>query len=372
MTTYRFLEPLDVLFLRGNKLFGDPGSFGESLVPPWPSVAAGAIRSQILATEGVDLTSFAASEVEHPDLGTPSRPGRFAIAAFLLARRTTVGIETLHPLPADLIAIRDEAGLRLHQLQPAAPAAGVESSAPLPWVPVLATDSRAKQESGIWLTQTGWQQYLNGKVPAADTLVESKQLWKLDPRIGIGLDPEKRRADDGKLFTVQAVAFENGLGFLAAIDGAKPPSSGTLRLGGDGRAAAVYALDHSAPEPDYVEIAKAGRSRLVLTSPAIFADGWKLPGLDTENRFALGGITGRLVCAAVPRAEVISGWDLARRQPKAAQRVAPAGSVYWLEELQATPDKLRKLAGAGLWPESGYDASRRAEGFNRFMFAASY
>lgn len=43
MTAYRFLEPLDVLFLRGNKLFGDPGSYGASLVPPWPSVAAGAL-----------------------------------------------------------------------------------------------------------------------------------------------------------------------------------------------------------------------------------------------------------------------------------------------------------------------------------------
>jgi CRISPR-associated protein Cmr3 len=50
-----FIEPLDVLFLRGNKLFGDPGSFGESLVPPWPSVAAGAIRSALLAHKRVDL-----------------------------------------------------------------------------------------------------------------------------------------------------------------------------------------------------------------------------------------------------------------------------------------------------------------------------
>ena len=51
----RFLEPLDVLFLRGNKLFGAPGSHGESLVPPWPSVAAGALRSRMLADEGADL-----------------------------------------------------------------------------------------------------------------------------------------------------------------------------------------------------------------------------------------------------------------------------------------------------------------------------
>ncbi len=35
-TQTTFIEPLDVLFLRGNKLFGDPGSHGESLIPPWP------------------------------------------------------------------------------------------------------------------------------------------------------------------------------------------------------------------------------------------------------------------------------------------------------------------------------------------------
>ena len=55
----RFIEPLDVLFLRGNKLFGDPGSYGEALIPPWPSAAAGALRSRLLADAGVDLAAFA-------------------------------------------------------------------------------------------------------------------------------------------------------------------------------------------------------------------------------------------------------------------------------------------------------------------------
>ena len=48
----RFIEPLDVLFLRGNQLFGEPGSYGEALMPPWPSVAAGALRTRILADDG--------------------------------------------------------------------------------------------------------------------------------------------------------------------------------------------------------------------------------------------------------------------------------------------------------------------------------
>ncbi|RTZ79210.1 MAG: type III-B CRISPR module-associated protein Cmr3, partial [Gammaproteobacteria bacterium] len=45
------------------------------------------------------------------------------------------------------------------------------------------------------------------------------------------------------------------------------------------------------------------------------------------------------------------------------------GSVYWLEDLKATPEQLRKLADHGLWPASGYDARRRAEGFNCFVFS---
>ena len=81
-----------------------------------------------------------------------------------------------------------------------------------------------------------------------------------------------------------------------------------------------------------------------------------------------------LVCATVPRSETISGWDLAanngKGQPKAALRSAPSGSVYWLDQLQATPEALGKLADSGFWSDACEDTHRRAEGFNRFAFAA--
>ena len=368
MTAYRFLEPLDVLILRGNRLFGDAGSYGESLVPPWPSVAAGAIRSQMLATEGIDLSAFATGKAPHPQLGTPEQPGSFTVSAFTLARRAGEDVESLHPLPADLVATRGDTGVELDWLRPASPASGISSSAPLPFSPVLTTDTPAKPEAGVWLTQSGWQQYLNGELPAIEARLAAGSLWQLDPRVGVGLDPEKGRAEDGKLFTVQAVAFQPGHGFLVAIEGANPPGDGSLRLGGDGRGAAVSACDYSAPEPDYEAIARAGRARLILTSPGLFPGGWRLPGSDADHRVSLGDVTGRLVCAAVPRAEVISGWDLAAWRPKSAQRVAPVGSVYWLEELQGSADELRKLVAVGLWPDEGYDAQRCAEGFNRFTW----
>lgn len=369
MIAYRFLEPLDVLFLRGNKLFGDPGSFGESLVPPWPSVAAGAIRSQMMVEEDVDFNAFLRGEQQHATLGTLEQPGSFAVVGFWLARWRDETLDTLYPLPADLLVSRTGDRLAIHRLAPVEPAAGLACSAPLPGLPALARDEQTKPVGGCWLTQAGWSSYLAGVTPDVAELVESSRLWSLDPRVGVGLEPEQRRADDGKLFSMQAVVLCDKVGFLAAIDGAEPPTSGTLRLGGDGRGAAVSVVECRLPEPDYRAIADSGRCRIVLTTPGLFPDGWRPTGVDADNRFTLGGVSGRLVCAAVPRAEFVSGWDLARWQPKPAQRVAPIGSVYWLEDLDADPDQLRKLAENGLWPETDYDAVRRAEGFNRFAFA---
>lgn len=378
-TDARFIEPLDVLFLRGNKLFGDPGSYGESLVPPWPSVAAGALRSRLLADERVDLAAFARGEVDHPSLGTPAAPGSFAVTAFHLARRFANGrVEPLIAPPADLVVSESESKVGVRCLQPTVLVTGLQASASLPMLPVLAEVQRGKPASGYWLTQSGWEKYLQGGTPAAGDLIKANQLWAIDHRVGVGLDAQTRRAADGKLFSVQAVSMVQhqhaaagfDVGFMAAVTGAALPKDGNVRLGGDGRGAALHVCDASLPLADYTAISAARRCRIVLTTPGIFANGWRLPGADAAGHFALGGVRGKLVCAAVPRSETISGWDLARHQPKPAQRVAPAGSVYWLEEIDATPEALGKLVAAGLWAEPCEDASRRAEGFNRFAFAA--
>ena len=103
-TTSCFIEPLDVLFFRGNQLFGEPGSYGEALMPPWPSVAAGALRTRILAADRIDMAAFAAGQVPHPQLGTPQAPGSFVLQAFGVARKPEGGdVELLMPLPADLV-----------------------------------------------------------------------------------------------------------------------------------------------------------------------------------------------------------------------------------------------------------------------------
>ena len=59
MTEFHFIKPLDVLFIRGNRLFGDASTNGVAVMPPWPSMVAGALRSQILVNNDIDCGQFA-------------------------------------------------------------------------------------------------------------------------------------------------------------------------------------------------------------------------------------------------------------------------------------------------------------------------
>ena len=370
MIAHRFLEPLDVIFPRGNKLFGAAGSYGAALMPPWPSVAAGALRSRMLVDAGIELDAFAAGEVPVEGLGTPQSPGAFRVSRFLLARRKDGAVEVLHPVPADVVVTEDDARHQARYLSPTVLDEAIATSAPLAHHPVLAIDKQAKPVSGLWLDAAGWQAWLEGKPIADDHIEKNESLWRLDDRVGVALAQDTRSAEEGKLFTVQGVALKQDVGFLVEVVGAEPPSTGLVRLGGDGRGAALSPVGtFQCPRPDYATLASHRRCRLVFISPALSPGGWRLPGQDGEGRFQAQGIRGRVVCAAIPRHGVVSGWDLAQRHPKPAERAVPTGAVYWIEDLQASPEALEHIAREGLWPEDGPNTQRRAEGFNACEFA---
>ena len=379
MTQWRYLEPLDVLYLRGNRLFEGAGAHAEALMAPWPSLVAGALRSRMLVDAGADLGRFAASEgLDDPELqgvlGTPAQPGSFRVTHFTLARALAAGVEPCLPLPADLVASEGTGGLAVGQLHPAP--LPVATSTTLPLAPVLRQAGRGKPAGGYWLDAAGWRAYVAGEPVSAGHLVPKSSLWEEDPRLGIALDGTRGTTGEGMLYTAEAVALRSGVGFLVGVGGApgRLPASGLLRLGGDGRGSAVRPAAVPWPDPDWAAIDRDRRLRLVLTTPGLFPQGWRLPGVAADGTWhGPDGLTGRLACAAVPRAAVVSGWDLAARRPKAAQRVVPAGAVYWLDRLQGDAAALGKLAGEGLWAlmrEDEQDAQRRAEGFNGVQIAA--
>jgi CRISPR-associated protein Cmr3 len=371
----RFLQPLDVLFLRGNKPYGDPGSYGESMLPPWPSVAAGALRSRMLIDAGIDPAAFGRGECTHPALGSVSAPEGMALGALHLARRCRAdAIETVHPLPADLVVCESASGgwvvRRVHPHD--ASATGLASSAASAYWPVLADPARSKPLAGVWLSAGGWARYLAGELPGADTLLGSGAIWRVEERIGVGLDPQRRAAADGQLFSAQAIALQPDVGFLLTVRapaGTVIPEGGLLRFGGDGRAVAISPAPLPDAGPDPEALAREGRFRLVLTSPGLFPDGDRLPGMQASGTWSFRGLRARVVCAVMGRAATVSGWDLARQRPKTAQRVVPPGAVYWVEADAADPAVLHKFVSDGLWSDPCEDPARRVEGFNQVALA---
>jgi CRISPR-associated protein Cmr3 len=382
MTEFHFLQPLDVLYLRGNRLFGDSSATGEAVMPPWPSMAAGALRSQILVTNGEDSGQFAngvklTGELAQ-SLGTPAEPGTFRLSQFLLAKAEDGKLlDVYFPLPSDVLVISDEIVKQIHYLQPQCLAASILSSSPCKQLPVFRTEKQAKPDSGLWLNKVGIQAWLNGQSITIEHLVESRNLWKIDSRLGIALDAAGRTTIEGQLYTVDAVALNKNIGFLTGIDGAdRLLQNGLLRLGGDGRGAQHHKIDWTPfeLEPVWKAINNTKRFRLVLATPGLFEQGWLLPGMSEQADgfiWQTPEFSAHLVTASVSRAETISGWDLAENCPKPALKAVSTGSVYWFDHFEGDIQALRKLVGQGLSFISGYpDNKRCAEGFNNILIAA--
>jgi len=381
MTEFHFLQPLDVLYLRGNRLFADASTPGEAIMPPWPSMVAGALRSQLLVSNDVDSGQFAdgaqLTDKLAKSLGTPAEPGAFRIVQFLMAKVVDEKLLDLYfPLPADVKVISDGNTRKIDYLQPQFLAESILSNAPCKQISLFRTEKQAKPDSGLWLNQLGIQAWLNGQKITAQYLVETQNLWKLDSRLGIALDIARRTTIEGQLYTVDAVALNENIGFLSGIDGVEGllPEKGLLRLGGDGRGAQHGKIAWETMQPDWEVIAKTKRFRLSLATPGIFEQGWLMPGMcEQEGNYIwqTSEFTAHLVTAGVSRAETISGWDLAENCPKPALKAVNTGSVYWFDRFQGDIQALDKLVKEGLSRISAYpDKKRCAEGFNNVFIAA--
>jgi len=394
MDEYYFIAPQDVLMPRGNRSFGDAGEHGEASALPWPSVLAGALRSALLGQDAQALADFGAGRrptgAAGEALGTADEPGAFRLTWASLARADDRSAEPLLPLPADLVATAKGKQSMLAWLQPAPLPPGVRAGVELPLVAALRTDKAEKPAPGRLLGAAGLRAYLAGELPQKTTSVNA--LCEKELRLGIALNPAARTAEEGALYTTEAIRFahrgesshddeveeeskipgrtasRHDAGYLVGIQGAPGllPERGMLRLGGDARAAHFRRIRVELPPPPLARITGDKRFRLVLRSPGIFAAGWMPNGVRRAgDAYVLQHEHFRavLVCAALPRYEVVSGWDLARMRPKPAQRAVPAGAVYWFDEFEGDAGKLAQWAGTGVWGDD-YEAARRAEGFN--------
>lgn len=389
-TIYYYVRPTDSLFVRGNLAFGDSGEHGTGLMPPPPSLFAGAFRSCLLGRDASQLSSFLSQgQCSDPALkqclGTPDVPGAFGITWLSLAGEPSAGAipEPIAPLPADLLML----GQAFVTLEPRAVASGVQSAGELPLRATLVSAKQEKPKGGLYLNAKGLSQHLSGQRPDMAHGIEAKHLYQRDPRLGIGLNADAHTAEEGQIYTTEGYAFSpkdgqtaakyNSTGFLIGVQGVTDlmPTEGVLRLGGDGRSAHYRRVNFTAPAATNLP-GKFKRFRLLLQTPALFAQGWRPEGItqqdDGSYRLQGDGFSARLACAALGRRDTVSGWDLFQWAPKPAQAAVPAGSVYWFDEFDGDFGKLAAWVNQGMWPQNlaTLQQNRRAEGYNRALLGA--
>jgi len=152
-----------------------------------------------------------------------------------------------------------------------------------------------------------------------------------EERTHVAIDPFERTAIDGGLFSTESLVFHFpkqeapltkeafNLGIAFACDHPNLRER-PIHIGGERRISFLRKRDNLLPElPNFKNLGK--RLRLVLATPAPFEGGFRpieIPG-------------ATIYAAAVGRPQSISGWDHDKNAPKPCRRMAPAGSVYWIE-----------------------------------------
>lgn len=319
------IEARDTLVLGDGKRVGEPGSH-RSLDFPWPSTLAGTLRTEA---------------------GRDPRSGRFAAESKDVLKWQVRGpflaelgeedevLRLLFPSPGDAVIFegkeKDGAPSRpqLRALKPSEES--FLSDLPSDLKPLLfSKDAEAakpsKQAPRYWSQLNMWRWLVSPADIPNWSDEHSLAAVGRQPRVSVAMSSDTGTGLDGALFEVEHVVWRQDLSrrFAVAAEIDRPLDARTVGLGGERRLSFLRPTRWQLPPPPFElidKLRKSRKARLILTTPAIFDQGYRpssIPG-------------ARLIAASVGRPQTISGWDWACGRPKAARRCAPAGSVYWVD-----------------------------------------
>jgi CRISPR-associated protein Cmr3 len=365
-------DPLDTLFFRDGRPYnqGEQQADVESLFPPPAPTLIGAVRAALARGQG-----WRDNQGNWPDslqevLGSSHDDlGQLVFAGPYLARRSTLAnIDTtsvcdlLFPAPAHLLRCKadtENSQPPLALLQPGpAHRCDLADQVSLPSVtPGVHVDTGGwKSCAGQWLMRTSMAAVLAGNAPDPDKkqILESKALWRYEPRTGNQRNDQTRTVSAGeqgeheRLYSSAHIRLERDIVLAMGVEGLPPqwlPQSPT-RLGGEGRMAAIELIPDSTALPECPELLPVeGRLRyqvILITPMDINRPGWPTP----ENAQAYAGLPGKIISACTGRPTWIGGWNGLASKPIALMPHLPAGSVLYMETKSADLERVKALHGS--------------------------
>ncbi len=368
-----FIEPTEPLLFRTGRPFNaGETNYAQTLFPPTPETLQGAIRTAI-ATHW-DRTKTLLEVFQQHELvdliGDRTSYGRFRITGISLGRfkkedtkdkGEDIAIERLFPIPSHLL--QEEGGKKqqawlIPQLQKMK---GIYTDLPDEMRLLYPDKDTENKLEPIWewLTARGLQKALVSKEDIRGEIIESRDIYVYEPRLGIGMNNETKTTREGLLYQTRMVRMNPQIdhefiyGFIvdirltqssergttttypeALVDDdhtqelLRLPNQGWIILGGERRAARFKVLKLSvSTQQDNLEHLKRG-NLLYLATPAAFKGGWQPEQWPAP--------LSQPIAAAINRYQSIGGWSLrpadSGGENKIMRRCVPAGSVYFFDK----------------------------------------
>ena len=354
-THYR-LTPYDTWFFRESRPMNSLGGVElSSVFPPPTRTVLGALRTAIGDATGIAWKQFNAAHALTEWIGFGDDLGPLALERLWVCRDGN----RLYPAPASLLC--DAAKTTYTRL---AVGNALDTHLGRVRLPCIPHDKPGlKPMQNAWLTQAGMQAMLASKVPDAGEVVRIDDLLKRESRLGIALDAT-HTVEAGALYQTQHLRLKPGVSLELALRHASgmPAPASLARLGGEGRLASIEPIPARPCALAVSNMPQAGNGLvLYLLSDADCQKHNGAPnGLppDFEPRKAADGSVhwhGRInqvaltiECAVLGKSVREGGWDMARREPRAAHSLIPAGSCYYArvaDDALSVADAIRNLHG---------------------------
>lgn len=398
MSTW-LIEPRDPLIVRDGKPIGGDARI-ETMPFPFPSTTAGAVRTRMASPQG----EFSLSKDDAKKLL------EIPVAGPIMAEVNVASGEAenfLFPAPRDALVFPEKnqqqkvTHLTIRRLAPPKSSslpdgARTDSLGDHELLPIAAlggekTEKLYDKAPAYWneTQMLTWLEKANGDdVTCAPEELGLGQL-PTETRMHVAIQPGERVGMDGQLFQTKGLRFVQNqqapgersnwrhIRQLAisirtpggSINGDSMQLQNELApIGGERRLARWRKSAKEWPKcPDEIvkAIQNSKAARIVLVAPAVFKYG-ALPGWNGQA-WPLGGpVIATVKGACVGRPEIVSGWDMAKNGPKASRRLAPAGSVYFVE-LAGSDDDVAKWVRE-TWLSSVSDEPQdRLDGFGLAM-----
>ncbi len=342
------IEPFDTVIFRDGRPFNaTPGAKAITMQFPFPSTIAGGVRTRAGLDNAGVFQKSKINEVKAISIKGP----------FLVELKEDSSISSwLLPAPLDAVLLKadgDEKAI-IKQLIPIEVPKGVytdlEAFAPhLTLVGMASPDSQKPHSKAPRFCY--WGKYKNWLLEPKDNEIIRVNEYghngaSVETRTHVKITQETQTAEEGALFQTSGLRFTHSSGdsptlsveklqrLAIALETKAAIHQGLAPLGGERRLVTWQKSNVSLPfEKCPTEIAdkivETGTCRVILLTPGYFENIINPAYLQKLQQNV--NVTPTVKAIAVARPQVISGWDFENNRPKPTRRLAPAGTVFFLD-----------------------------------------